>query len=313
MISNMNDKFKLIRTIEEDDNNAFTWLEWSPDGEYLALASNNGGSLCLWEHKNSRLSWRHVGYFAGVNYVKWSRDSRLFASGCVDGTIRVHQIPPRENDVFISSDKTRITITGMDWSPNSHLIAIGGGGEIISFWSAATGEKMPLELKHSGKITGLSFSPDGKLLAASSCCGGDGVCVWDVEKGKTVHEFHDHSGPVSCVTWSPNNAVISSCGYDSYVYVRDLRLGGEVIELPEPQKEVICVDFSSDGNLLAAASLDDKVRIWSSDNWELVAELDQQIGWRIFGIGGLAFHPSESILATLDSNGKIVNIWNYDL
>ena len=143
------------------------------------------------------------------------------------------------------------------------------------------------------------------MIHRERCC-----CV---KTEKIVYEFHDHSGPVSCVAWSPDNATISSCGYDSCVYIRDLRMGGEVTELSEPQKEVICVDFSSDGNLLAAASLDGKVRIWSCDNWSLVAELEQHIGLRTFGIGRLAFHPSESILATHDKNGKIVNIWDYDL
>lgn len=312
MVSETKMNFSLLSSIEEESDMEFNWLEWSPNGRYLAMASNNGGSICLWDQKQSQYYWREVGYFAGVNYVKWSPDSSLFASGCVDGTIRIQKIPEREKDVFIPVEETGTNILGMDWSPDGKSIAISGGRDgVIRFFDPITGIRKEMELKNKSRVNGLCFSPDGLLLAA--CYEEHGIGVWDLRSGNIVYKYQDQYGfdAEYCITWSPDNATIASCGYNTEVYVKDLRSGD--LEITLPFNKNICVDFSSDGKLLAAASMDNRIRIWSIVNWHLMAELEQQIKLRTFGIGGLAFHPLEPVLATHDNGGKLVNIWKYEV
>ena len=67
-------------------------------------------------------------------------------------------------------------------------------------------------LANSDLINGISFSPDGALLA--SCSGGMGrdnsVRLWDVASGTEVKKFEGHSRPVDTVCWSPDGSLLAS-------------------------------------------------------------------------------------------------------
>ena len=67
-------------------------------------------------------------------------------------------------------------------------------------------------LANSAGINGVSFSPDGALLA--SCSGAMGtdnsVRLWDVASGTEVKKFEGHSRPVDTVCWSPDGSLLAS-------------------------------------------------------------------------------------------------------
>jgi small GTP-binding protein len=75
---------------------------------------------------------------------------------------------------------------------------------------------------------------------------------------------------------------------------------------------VMNVSFAHDGSLLASKSGDDTVRIWRCDTWDFVTsfhETRQGGTWP----GGLAFHPSVPILATLAEHNTVIRIWDVDV
>lgn len=60
---------------------------------------------------------------------------------------------------------------------------------------------------HQGKITALSWSPDGCLLASG---GQDGqVQVWQKDTGELLQSFC-HGSPVEQLHWSPNHLLAST-------------------------------------------------------------------------------------------------------
>src|SRR5262249_43139899 len=81
--------------------------------------------------------------------------------------------------------------------------------DVIKVWSpGATAEKSTL-IGHGGQVTGVAFSPDGKLLA--SCGGHDStVVLWDTLTGRRVRSFPSAVSYTQSVAFSPDGRILAT-------------------------------------------------------------------------------------------------------
>ena len=70
------------------------------------------------------------------------------------------------------------------------------------------------------------------------------------------------------------------------------------------------VSFSFDGSLLASKAADG-VRLWRCDTWEMASALGEPQNFD-YSFSGLAFHPTEPVLATLGDDNRVIRIWDLD-
>jgi WD40 repeat protein len=76
----------------------------------------------------------------------------------------------------------------------------------ICLWDLAAGRALRTLVGHSDAVTGLAFSPDGKILASGGGFGGL-IVLWDVVTGKRLHPQPGHNVPSSM--FAPGKTVAS--------------------------------------------------------------------------------------------------------
>jgi WD40 repeat protein len=76
---------------------------------------------------------------------------------------------------------------------------------------------------HSGCVSNMAFSPDGKLLASAS--ENRTIKVWDAGSGAALQTLEGHSGSVSAVAFSLDSKLLASASNDGTVELWDAGSG----------------------------------------------------------------------------------------
>jgi WD40 repeat protein len=138
----------------------------------------------------------------GGNLAAFSPDGKLMATGSVGGFARGNgllppqQVPPKVTVRDAQTGKELYTLDtpvfSLAFSPDGHRLAIGSGnrpgqgqqasGE-VKVYDSQRGQELVTLPGHSGRVTRMAFSPDGRHLASASF--DYWVKVWDAKTGKS--------------------------------------------------------------------------------------------------------------------------------
>ncbi|GHO44877.1 protein kinase domain-containing protein [Ktedonospora formicarum] len=142
------------------------------------------------------------------------------------------------------------------WSPDGRFYAQAVGNEsgMVSIYNKQ--DVWQSDLKgHTGRVSALAWSPDGKRLASGSY--DTTVRVWDVESQQSHFLYKDHSSRVTALAWSSNGTWIASSDEDGPVQVwrgalDDYYDGGDWSD-QTGRGGALSLEFSPDNKSLAIA------------------------------------------------------------
>ena len=107
-------------------------------------------------------------------------------------------------------------IESVAFSPTGTLVATASWDKTVKLWDPRTGREVRTVGGHPEAVLGVSFSPDGKTVAASTAHWGDGdytprpaeIWLWDVATGKEIARLMGHANRVFSVAFAPDGKTL---------------------------------------------------------------------------------------------------------
>ncbi|HZO71775.1 MAG TPA: hypothetical protein VFB60_06195 [Ktedonobacteraceae bacterium] len=216
-------------------------------------------------------------------------------------------------------------VVALDWQPQGSYIASAGGDGTVQVWHADTKQQLQTYKKHPWLFTQVNWpptiytvawSPDGLYLASAGSR--KYVFVWDATTGQTRAVYEDHRGllnDVFAIAWSPDGKYIASaCSggtWDKTIHVWDVNKNKTIRRLKanynsiDPNFSISTLAWSPDGKRIAAVCGWKAIRIWDSEDAQLLSTYHTSIGY----IYRLAWSPDGKRLA-IACEHKRAQVWD---
>jgi WD40 repeat protein len=197
-------------------------VAFSPDGRVLFTGSRSGRSG-LWDPATGKLLREFKADGHATHRAAFAPDGRHLVAG------GPHNIGVYEMATGKVVHKFQVDgeLIGLAFAPNGQTVAAFDGHAGAVLWDMLTGKeraRLPVEKSFSDRGS-LTFSPDGRLLAAADESYRDRhnpLHVWDLATGKKLGPFPGHVGGVNRAAFSPEGGRLATASSDGTVLIWDL-------------------------------------------------------------------------------------------
>lgn len=215
----------------------------------------------------ARSVWSARNHADAIETLTFSADRRLLASASRDGSGCLWDVGSSKPRVWSVFRKAGERFTALAFSPNRRMLAAAAASGHVSLFDVAEGTAREIRvLRGQGALGGLSFSPDGKLMAG----GGDDATLRVWEPGATSGGdarilLPGHTAPIRSVVFSPTGQTIATAAKDCSARIWALGPIRPNLRMLLPQRcDVNHVGFTADGKTLATALQDGLILLWDA-------------------------------------------------
>ncbi|CAF1322296.1 unnamed protein product [Adineta steineri] len=159
---------------------------------------------------------------------------------------------------------------------NNIFLAAGLADGRINVWNINTGELTLILKDHRSTVCGLDFTSSTMQLA--SCSHDTKIKLWDLlDDGNMYKTLNEWTHVINAVKWSPDETLLCAVGPYELVVLYDTTTWQELFKLEGHLNSVADCVFSSDSALLATASYDTRVILWSTITGEIIKSFAHKI------------------------------------
>lgn len=176
-------------------------------------------------------------------------------------------------------------------------------GAVVNRWNLPALSLQESWTGHQRRISGLTFHPDGQLVASASA--DTSVRLWDAGRGLLLHTLWGHERPVQRALFHPNRPLLVSASSDGILCVWQVKSGALLGKVQAHRAWISDLIAAGDGAHLISCGGDARIRLWSIDeNDQLILQKEFALPVRkdygpvlalLPAIGQVAFGTEEGI------------------
>jgi WD40 repeat protein len=289
-------------------------LAFSPDGKRLATGSADG-ALRLWDVATQQELPPFPKQQHSVWAVSFSDNGELLASGSgrwdlndVPGELRVWDVKTRS--AVASLEGHTGCVCSVNFTPGGKQLVTASNDGTARLW----------EITSRREVTNLVFgtvepewtysavlSPDGRTLITYTGARQTTISLWGIPSAQRLDRFEFD---LDCLAFSADGRTVAAAGQDG-IQLWDMAHWKRPIHPIAPPggghvDDVFSLVFTPEGGRIAAGRGDGTVRIWSTNNLEVLT-----LRGHSKMVNKVAFSPDGKILASASSD-KTVRFWRAD-
>jgi WD40 repeat protein/Na+-transporting methylmalonyl-CoA/oxaloacetate decarboxylase gamma subunit len=284
----------------------FGGLAFHPTKPLLASAYEDG-KIYLWNWQTGEKVKMLIGHADAAYSVNFSSDGQWLVSSSKDKSVRVWDINSGETLHELHGHQD--IIYGVNFLKGNNYLISGGNDQTLRLWDSNNEFSLQVLQGHRGGINDIAIYPKSEKEFWVFSASDDGtVRRWDITfplpYEKKVQQIDLPGNPFS-VAISPSGEQIA-VGFEDgvlrlYSFPKMTLLGEQK---QAHHKEIRCLRFTNDSQLLASGSYDGQTKLWEV-NTEGQLKLKQTINEGAGEIYAVSFSPHGEVLATARNDGQI--------
>jgi len=246
---------------DQGSDQPFTGQGHTNEINAIAIAGNDvvtagkDDSVCFAD-KESRKYGAKIGVEAAANDVATAGDQ---AVAVTSAALFVLKKGSKVSELPVTFGPSCVSI-----SPSGTEVAVGGSDHNIHIFSLQGGNlKETANLtKHRGNLTGIAYSPNGKLLASGDA--NRDIVVWDcATKKPVVDEWCHHTARINGLAFSPDSQHIVSGGLDRMIIVWSVAEPSKRVTIKDAHHGGVNTVLFIDDNTVLSAGQDCALKTWT--------------------------------------------------
>jgi WD40 repeat protein len=307
------------------------------------------GTLKLWELETGACLWTQAAHPKEINSIATHPDGKLIVTASSDRTLKIWDLATENCLKTFVGHRERVITCAID--PTGTLLVSGCTGNTIKLWDLATGNCLKTLTGHTAWVTSISWARDGQTIVSGSV--DQSVRVWQISTGQCIQMIQGHGNAIGAIAWNSTGDRLAGGGSGHTICIWDVASATCLQTFWGSKIWIWSLAFlphldDSTPEILAAASFEEEIRWWNTDNgtlhavitddrwnpviavararqllaigsytgkvrlWDLQTDrLLQTIeGVHTGGIFALAFHPQAPLLGS-GGGDHYVHLWNF--
>ena len=158
--------------------------------------------------------------------VAFNSRGNLLATASIQGKLKIWNVSTQRCDRILVA-KSGIGIYSVAFNPhpidNRDIIATGNSDRLLRLWDVETGKCLQTLAGHQEFISGVAFSPDGKIIASCSCDGT--VRLWNSQTGSSLQVLTRKEHKFCSVAFSPDGQIVAAGSQNQFITLWDVATG----------------------------------------------------------------------------------------